>query len=287
MRKPRVASCIVNANGAQLYCETAGRGAPFLMIHAGVADSRQWNNEFESYSGTYKVIRYDMRGYGKSEPAEGDFNHMQDLGAVLDALLVQEPAILMGCSMGGALAMDFALEHPSRVQALILVGSRPSGLDLDVPESPKYALAEKAWQEGNIDLTAEIETQIWFDGVGRDPSNVNPGMRQLAFEMDRRALEHEAKNLGTRLPNSTMPAYQRLGRVAIPVLIVVGAQDQPSIHAAAEYMVKHLPNVHMVEIEDAAHLTNMDQPREFQDVVGNFLSTCIPDRARQGRSPEL
>lgn len=271
MPNPRVVSCLVNAHGAQLYCESAGKGKPFIMIHAGVADSRQWNNEFKHFAGKFKVVRYDMRGYGKSEPADGGFNHMLDLAAVLDALEIREPVVMMGCSMGGGLALDFALDHPSRVRALILVGSGPSGLDLDLPESPKHALAEKAWKDGNVDLTAELETQIWFDGDGRTPEQVNPEMRKLAFEMDRQALRHEVRHLGKRQPNSSKPAFDRLEQLNIPVLIIVGAQDQPYAHASADYMMKHMPSARIVTIEDAAHLPNMDHPEEFCAVVDEFL----------------
>ena len=132
-------SGFVNIGNAQLYYEIAGQGVSFVMIHAGVADSRQWNNEFAFFARNYQVLRYDMRGYGKSEPVDGEFNHMEDLATVLNALGLHEPIVIMGCSMGGGLAMDFALTHPSRVRALIMVGSGPSGLELDVPASAKFA----------------------------------------------------------------------------------------------------------------------------------------------------
>jgi pimeloyl-ACP methyl ester carboxylesterase len=242
------------------------------MIHAGVADSRQWNNEFSHFARKYKVVRYDMRGYGKSEPAEGDFNHLVDLAAVLDALEIHEPVVIMGSSIGGGLAMDFALEDPSRVCALITVGAGPSGLDLDVPESPKHARAEQAWKDGDLDLTAELETQIWFDGEGRTSGQVDPRMRRLAFEMDRQALSHEAKRLGKRQPNSSKPAFNRLQELGVPVLIIVGAQDQPYAHASAAYMMNHIPSVRLVVVEDAAHLPNMDHPEEFRTAVEDFLT---------------
>ena len=126
MSTPRTKSGPVNIEGAQIYYETTGEGIPFVMIHAGVADSRQWNNEFAFFARSYQVVRYDMRGYGNSEPVEGEFSHMSDLVGLLDALNIHEPMIMMGCSMGGGLAMDFALAHPARVKALIMVGSAPS-----------------------------------------------------------------------------------------------------------------------------------------------------------------
>ena len=264
-------SGFVNSGNARLYYEMAGQGIPFIMIHAGVADSRQWNNEFAFFAQNYQVVRYDMRGYGKSEPVDGEFNHMDDLVAVLNALRLHEPIVVMGCSMGGGLAMDFALTHPSRVRALIMVGSGPSGLELDVPAPPKFAEAEKAFEAGDLDLVCEIETQIWFDGTGRTPEQVNPSMRKLLYEMNRQALAHEVKQLGKRLPNTPAPTFGRISDLKIPVLIIIGSHDNPYILAAADYMVERIPSAQKVIIEDAAHLPNMDQPEEFQAIVTNFL----------------
>ncbi|CAG0951696.1 AB hydrolase superfamily protein YdjP [Anaerolineae bacterium] len=266
-------SGFVNIDNAKLYYEVAGAGTSFVMIHAGVADSRQWNNEFKYFSHNNQVIRYDMRGYGKSEPVDGEFSHMSDLVSLLGTLGVHEPIVLMGCSMGGGLAMDFSLTHPSRVKALVMVDTAPSGLKLDVPTPSKFSDAEKAFESGDLDLVAEIETQIWFDGMGRTPEQVNPTMRKLLYEMNRLALSHEVKELGKRLPNTEIPAFDRLENLNIPVLIVVGSQDTPYILAAADYMKEKIKSAIKITIEDAAHLPNMEKPQEFQKVVEKFLSS--------------
>jgi pimeloyl-ACP methyl ester carboxylesterase len=264
-------SRFVNIDDAKIYYEMAGKGVPIVMIHAGVADSRQWNNEFTAFAERYQALRYDMRGYGKSEPVDGEFSHLSDLVALLDALEIHGPLVMMGCSMGGGLAMDFALAFPSRVQALIMVGSGPSGLELDVPAPAKFADAEKAFEAGDLDLVAEIETQIWFDGMGRTSEQVNPTTRKLLWEMDRLALSHEARKLGKRLPNTQTPAFDHLEGLRIPVLVIVGAHDTPYILAAADYMTEKIPSARKVVIEDGAHLPNMDQPDEFQRTVQDFL----------------
>lgn len=272
MLNPQTKSGFVNNGNARLYYETAGQGLPLVMIHAGVADSRQWNNEFAFFAQNYQVVRYDMRGYGKSEPVDGEFNPMDDLIAILDSLELHEPVVLMGCSMGGGLAMDFALTHPLRARALIMVGSAPSGLELDVPAPAKFAEAEKAFEAGDLDLVCELETQIWFDGAGRTPEQVNQEMRKLLYEMNRLALAHEVKQLGKRLPNSPTSASDRLSDLNLPVLIVVGAHDTPYILAASNYMVERIPSAQKALIEDAAHLPNMDQPGQFQAIVSHFLN---------------
>ena len=152
-----------------------------------------------------------------------------------------------------------------------MVGSGPSGLQLDVPASAKFADVEKAFEAGDLDLVSEIETQIWFDGTGRSPEQVNQAMRKLLYEMNRQALAHEVKQLGKRLPNAQILAFDRLNDLQIPVLVIVGAHDTPYILAAADYMVEKIPSARKVLIEDAAHLPNMDQPEKFQAIVTNFL----------------
>ena len=271
MSTPQTKSGLANIDNAQIYYETAGKGMPLVMIHAGVADSRQWNNEFAFFAQNYQVIRYDMRGYGKSEPVDGEFSHLGDLISLLNTLELHEPLVMMGCSMGGGLAMDFALTYPSRAKALIMVDAGPSGLELDVATPAKFADAEKAFEAGNLDLVAEIETQIWFDGMDRTPEQVNQAMRKLLCEMNRIALSHEVRQLGKRLPNTQTPAFDRLTALHIPVLVIIGAHDTPYILAAADYMIEKIPSVRKVIIEDAAHLPNMDQPHEFQGIVKDFL----------------
>jgi pimeloyl-ACP methyl ester carboxylesterase len=267
---------LAEINNALLHYEIAGQGQPFVMLHAGVADHRQWSNEFAHFAQSFRVLRYDLRGYGRSEPVDGEFSHLQDLTALLDHLRLEQPLILMGCSMGGGLAMDFALTYPSRVKALIMVGSGPSGLELDVPTPAKFAEVEKAFNEGKLDLVAELETQIWFDGEGRSPAQVDKAMRQLAYDdMNRIALAHEAKSLGKRLPDTQFPAATRLNELHIPVLVIAGEYDNPYILGAGNYMAENIPAARKVVIADAAHLPNMDHPAEFQRIVGEFLEGVV------------
>jgi pimeloyl-ACP methyl ester carboxylesterase len=271
MPESKIETGIAAVNNALIYYEVAGKGEPFVMIHAGIADSRQWNNEFIYFAKQYQVLRYDMRGYGKSEPIEGEFSHLEDLTRLLEYLHIEKPLIVMGCSMGGGIAMNLALSKPSMVKALIMVGSGPPGLELDVPQSPKFVDGVKAYEAGDLDLTAEIETQIWFDGTGRSPSQVNQVMRRLAYDMDRLALAHDAKKLGKRLPDSEVPAAERLSELRIPILLIVGENDEPYSHAATKFIVEELPFTQKIIIEDAAHLPNMEHPEEFQRIVSTFL----------------
>jgi 3-oxoadipate enol-lactonase len=213
-----------------------------------------------------------LRGYGRSEPVAGEFRHLADIIALLDYLELGEPALFMGCSMGGGLAINFALTRPLQTAGLILVGAGPPGLELDTPTPAKFAAAEQAYQAGDFDLLAEIETQIWFDGVGRTPDQVNQRMRRLAYEMNRQALAHDAKKLGQQLPDTEIVAADDIGALPARTLIIVGAHDIPYIQAAADYMLARLPLARKALIANAAHLPNMDQPEEFRRVVTEFLA---------------
>jgi pimeloyl-ACP methyl ester carboxylesterase len=272
MSASRRSSCFITVDEAQLYCESHGKGSPLIMLHAGVADSRMWNNEFEFFADTHRVIRYDLRGYGRSEPVPGEFSHLRDLVAVMDGMHVDEPAILLGCSIGAQLALDMTLEHPERIKALILVGGGVTGMEYNGPESPMFSQAEQAWKDGDIDLTAELETQIWFDGANRSAQQVDQAMRRLALEMNRMALGYESRKLGTRLPNLTSPSAARLDEIKTPVLVLVGAQDQPDISVAADHLLQRIPSARRAVIQDAAHLPNMDHPAVFRGLVRDFIA---------------
>jgi len=271
MPKSKIKSGLARINHASIHYEMAGEGMPYVMIHAGVADCRQWNNEFAYFSQFYRVLRYDLRGFGQSEPVDGEYNHLEDLRSLLAHLELHEPLVLMGCSMGGSLAMDLALTQPTRVRALIMVDSCPSGLDLDLPTPAKFDEAEKAYLAGDMDLLAELETHIWFDGTDRSPAQVNQSMRKLAYDMDRRALSLQAREQGKRLPNTETSTLERLPDLDIPVLVIEGEQDTPYILAAGDFMLKKLPSARRVRMADAAHLPNMNHPGEFQQIVKAFL----------------
>lgn len=279
MSKTKIQTGLARINHASIHYEMAGEGMPFVMIHAGVADSRQWNNEFAYFSQIYRVLRYDLRGYGQSEPVDGEYNHLEDLRELLAHLEVQEPLVLMGCSMGGSLAMDLALTQPSGVRALIMVDSAPSGLDLDVQTPAKFEEAEKAFLAGDLDLLAELETQIWFDGMDRTPAQVDQPMRKLVYDMDRLALSLQARGLGKRLPNTQTSLLERLPELDVPVLIIEGWHDTPYILAAGDYMLERLPCTRRVRMEDAAHLPNLDHPAEFQRIVKTFLDEVTGEPA--------
>ncbi len=260
-------------NDANIYYEKAGQGQPFVMIHAAIADSRQWDNEFAHFADDYTVIRYDTRGFGRSEPVDGEYSNMADLVALLDHLEVAEPIVLMGCSMGGSLAIDYTLEHPDAVSALIIVGSGPSGMEIDDwTPTPLIEALEAAYKAGEWDEVLELETQLFIDGEGRATADVDPDVRQFAMEMNRLAQTHARKKLGKELPDITEKAAGRLGDLAAPILVIVGQHDESYSFTAADFIKDHAPVAEVVVLEDTAHLANLDHPGAFQAAVEDFLA---------------
>jgi 3-oxoadipate enol-lactonase len=259
-------------NGAQLYYEMAGSGKTLVFVHAGVADNRLWDDQFDFFAQNYKVIRYDMRGYGKSEPVDSEFSHVEDLIALLKHLNVDK-ATLIGCSMGGGTSMDVALTQPQMISALVMVGSGPGGLDLEVEPVAKFADADAAWNAKDFDKLLEIEAQIWFDGIGRTPQQVDPALREKAIAMNRGVMAHEAKGLGKPKPGMKPPAAERLSELNLPMLIVVGEFDTPYIRAAADYMAQHIKGARKVLINNTAHLPSMERPTEFNKALSEFLAS--------------
>ena len=150
----------------ELYFEVAGSGKPVLFIHAGVADCRMWDAQFTLFSQYYRVIRYDMRSYGKSHTETTEFSNRQDIVDLFKFLQVEQ-ASLIGISRGGQIAIDFTLEHPEYVSALIPVAAGVSGFDHPPDDSEKarhefelFTHMDELWEKNAFDELAEFGSGI-------------------------------------------------------------------------------------------------------------------------------
>lgn len=200
---------------------------------------------------------------------EGPYAHHRDRHGLLDSLGIAR-AFLMGCSMGGRTIIDFALENPGRVRALILVGSTVSGLEVggDTPQQWEELVA--ADDAGDLERVSALEVQIWIDGPYRGPDQVEEGVRDLVRETNLIALKNEASELGDeRLPKT--PAVNRLGEIQVPTLVIVGDQDRPEIIEAADLLERSIPHARKVVIPETALLPSMERPAEFNRIVLEFL----------------
>jgi pimeloyl-ACP methyl ester carboxylesterase len=262
----------VEVDDGKLYYEMAGEGDTLVLVHAGFVDSRMWDDQWEAFTQRCRVIRYDMRGFGKSDPAQGPVSRRDDLHCLLGHLGVQR-AHLLGCSLGGEAVMDWALEHPDRTSSLIVVSTAPSGFELQ-GEPPRYMLEMMdAAQKGDLERASELQIRIWLDGPFRQPEQVNPAVRARAAEMNRVPVKYGTFFKADAQPANPLdpPAATRLDEIRVPTLIVAGALDHPEILRAADVMVKEIKGAKKVIIPDSAHLPNMEQPEAFNRAVLAFL----------------
>lgn len=262
-------SGMAEVNGAKLYYEVAGEGQPFLLVHAGIANSQMWDGQFDVFARNYKVVRFDMRGYGRSAPVADDYQRHEDIRALLDYLGI-ESAILMGCSMGGGACMNFALEYPERADALIMVGSAPIGFSYEEwAPSPIDEQMEAAFEKGDLERVGELAMQIFIDGRGRMSDQVDPVLRKKVYDMYMIALRNEGLQ-GRDVPLES-PAIGRVGQLSLPVLVISGDLDEEYIVKATGFMKSSIAGAQTVVMPGTAHLPNMEFPVEFNAHVQAFL----------------
>jgi pimeloyl-ACP methyl ester carboxylesterase len=269
----------LDINGGKLYYESQGEGETLILAHAGFVDGGMWDSQFDEFAQHYRVVRYDQRGFGKSDAASSPISRHEELTAVISALGI-ESAALIGCSQGGTAALDFALTHPEKLWALVLVSATPSGFEMQ--GEPPAALMEMfgALQQGDMARVADLQVRIWVDGESRSPEQVDSAVRQRAAAMNRVAVENGTFAAADMEPLNPLdpPAALRLSQLDIPVLTVVGALDHPEIARAADVMVEQLPHAEKHVIDGAAHVPNMEHPIEFNRVVLDFLRNAEANR---------
>lgn len=156
----------LQVNGARIHYERAGSGFPVIFLHAGIADSRMWEPEVEVLAKHFDVIRPDQRGFGQSDLPATRWSAIADLLAIMDSLGLK-PAHLVGCSMGGELAIDFALEHPERVSKLVLVGPSISGANFGKNYPDLWAPVKAADEAHDLAALNQAEMKLFLAGPRR------------------------------------------------------------------------------------------------------------------------
>jgi pimeloyl-ACP methyl ester carboxylesterase len=257
--------------GARLYFEVAGEGHPLVLIHAGVADNRMWDEQFTVFAQRYRVIRYDTRGFGKSKTEDVEFSNHQDLRDLLEHLEVQK-TYLVGASRAGAIATNYTLEHPEKVDGLILVGSALSGMSHPQPvhEKRMFNVMEEAWNQKDFVRLAALEVSMWVDGPGQSETRVAPALRERVRDM---ILSTYTSHVTEGKPqNLNPPAAKRLAEIKTPTLIILGDLDESGVQAAAEQLERGVAGSRKVIMAGTAHLPSMERPAEFNRIVLDFLA---------------
>ncbi len=263
----------IAVNGAQIYVERQGEGDPLVLLHAGIADCRQWDDQLAAFTPSYTVVRYDHRGWGRSDTPAGPVAFHEDLYGVLCALGI-ERAHLLGISMGGTFAIDFALTHPTMVSSLILVGSWLSGFSVPASEAEQviWAEYEAALAQGQFGRANEIETDLKLIGIYRTPAMVAPAVRQRLRTLHRPAFDRLAQREEMRpWLKPQPPAAERLHEISAPTLVVYGDVDVPAVPLIAEKLGREIRGAQVVVMHGTAHVPNMEQLREFNRIVLDFL----------------
>lgn len=261
-----VVSGMAEVNGTRLFYETAGKGRAVVLIHGGLVDSRLWDDQFKEFAKRYKVIRYDLRGFGRSDfPAE-PFSHIEDLRALMNFLKV-ERASLVGLSLGGMIAMDFALEYPAMVERLVLTSSGLRGSSAPRNEKARavYQVAETEGRDKAIDMW--MENDFFSTGKSNNPSY---DARTRAMLKDNyKTWGPTPKPLVWNWPKQ--PTAERLGMIRAPTLIIIGDRDASTILINAQTLETKIPGARKVIIAGVSHHLNMEKPKDYNRLVFGFL----------------
>ena len=265
-KKSSFASGLAEVNGTRLFYEVAGKGRVLVLVHGGLVDSRLWDDQFAEFAKHYRVIRYDLRGFGRSGYPTEPFSHVEDLYGLLKFLKV-ERCSLVGLSLGSMIAADFTLEHPEIVERLVLTAPGLRGPQAQRNERARavYKLAETAGRDKAID--AWMENDFFATGKQND-SRYEERMRAMLRD-----------NYKTWGPTPTQlvwnwpkrPTTERLQEIKAPTLIIIGDKDAPSILANAEVYQSQIPGARKAVITNVSHHLVMEKPKEYNRLVLGFL----------------
>ncbi|HEV8377151.1 MAG TPA: alpha/beta fold hydrolase [Candidatus Polarisedimenticolia bacterium] len=264
-------------NGARLFYEVAGEGEPVVLLEGGQLDRRMWDEQFAAFSRKYRVIRFDVRGFGASAPRNGPYQSHEDLFAMLEYLHVPS-AHLVGLSLGGRIAIDLALTHPEKVRTLILAGPGLSGFPWSDTRTQWGDRLRRAAAAGD----GKASALAWLESDYMMPAASNAKTRRRVREL---ALANARTWTQPDEEEELKPsAYSRLSQIHLPTLVLVGSLDIPDIHRIADKLVADIPGARKIVLEGAGHMVNMEAPARFNETVLDFLDAT--SRASQAASPE-
>ncbi len=254
-------------SGTKLYYEVIGEGYTVVLIHAGKLDGRMWDDQVREFARHYKVVRYDVRGYGKSEMPQKPYSDVEDLCRLLKFLNVDK-ACLVGLSVGGKIAIDFALEHPEMIDALIPVAPDLSGFNWSNEKIIQgyQSILETARDEGESKAV-----EMWLEFSLFAQAMENPAIAPRIREMVQENSHVFLLNPLLRRPLKP-PAIERLSKIRTPTLIIVGDRDVSDIKTITDTLEANITGAKKMVIPGSGHLVNIEKPEEFNRTVLDFLS---------------
>jgi pimeloyl-ACP methyl ester carboxylesterase len=248
----------------------AGEGRLVVFVHAGFCDRRMWWAQLGALADRFQVVAYDRRGFGESSPASEAHAHVRDLDVILEALDV-DSAILVACSEGCRIAIDYAATHPERVDGLVLVsphaGTLPPASALPDQLQRLVDEMELARRAGDIDLLIRLMAQAWLDGPLQAQARVGGNTRTLFLDMAAMALR---RSNGLRETGGGDP-FRRFRYLSQPAEIVAGQLDFPHVLARAQDMVVSGRRAHLTMMKGVAHLPGLEAPVRFNSLLKRLV----------------
>lgn len=265
-------SCIedyLSINNTRLFYSINGEGEPLVFVHSGFTDHRVWEYQLAAFSSKYKVISFDLRGYGKSDLPLGPFSHMEDLKSLLDVLQLSK-VNLIGSSLGGAVAIEYTLQYPEMVKSLVLVGSGLKGYSYP----PEYVteimeLSGIVQAQGIEAGINHIITSPWWDYFFPSPNRPEARAKVVQLVKDSVSVFRWNPMWDVELNPS---ACERIEEIKIPVLIIIGDRDNHFVMQIGDYIHGKIENSKKVLMKDCCHLPYAEKPQEFNRLVLDFLT---------------
>ena len=255
-----MAETIIAVDGGDVWADdSGGDGPPLVLLHPGVGDSRIWEPVLPALTASYRVIRYDAPGFGRSPAPRAKFSLLADLITVLDRYRLDRVAIV-GCSHGGGSALGRALQQPARVSALVLLCPGVPGFAW--PEEPDESDAEyeRALGAGDVDALAGLLQRVWA-AAGPTPAI----MEQL------RSAAQAAVSSGD-LEQQDPPVFDRLGEISVPTSLLVGDADYPPLIQANRQAAARIPGCELTVVPGMDHLPPLRDPDLVLRTITSTLS---------------
>jgi pimeloyl-ACP methyl ester carboxylesterase len=261
---------LVDVPGGRLWAQWAGEGSAVVLVHAGVADARMWDPQWDALVARHRVARYDTRGFGRTETEAVPFSNRADLVAVLDAAGI-ERAVFVGCSRAGQIVVDTALEYPDRCAGIVWVCGGLSGFEWEeTPEELAAFERSEALEEAHDwAALADHEVQVWVDGIGQPAGRAPAFARDFVRLMTLETYVQE-KESGQPIVLDP-PAFGRLDELRVPVLAIAGGLDESGVRAGAGVLVERA-GARRIDLPDVAHLPSLERPAWFTETLLGFLA---------------
>jgi len=258
---------LLTINGTQLYVTVQGSGRPVVLLHGGFMDSTMWDAQAAAFARGFRVIRFDFRGFGQSAKSTEPYLPTDDIAALLDHLKVRRAAVV-GLSMGGGTAIDFALSHPDRVDCLVLAEPGLSGYQWSAEVMDTMnAVMTTAKERGRNAAIEEFLGRPVFASAKDKPA----AYAAIRGQLLRNFFLEDNQMLAVR-----PLAVGRLPELKIPTLVLVAERGGPDALAIATKIKSEVAGAKFMTLSSSGHMMNFEQPDAFNRIVAEFLSANAP-----------